>query len=341
MINFSDSRMLGASSPVERRGLVPAGGQIVGHPSLAGKSFRTPYVFGTDRLTDNLIIALHGNEHPAKCCWPNRTRKRPWGDGPLSLNLPRGYGKPPTRRVCCPRDSLFDLTERHRLNGTTTFTGALDVLRSFCGASAQAPRAAMRKLLWVEMLRVIAADLVPLRPDRWEPRAVQRRPKNIPAQPASPRLPPNPSWQLLPPSDKNLSAIPGRPPGFPRGKIGERERQRRGGALPLVCPDRDPDLAVRRAICVHDCKSGVGAISSRMLGLETRLEIRGDEGPAFAQFSKLLTALADVRFRQVLEVTHLAAPARCRINDAPLSCRMVRASNHGGRGFVAKRGRLL
>jgi hypothetical protein len=41
------------------------------------------------------------------------------------------------------------------------------VLRSFCGASAQAPRAAMRKLLWVESLRVIAADLVPLRPDRW------------------------------------------------------------------------------------------------------------------------------------------------------------------------------
>ena len=61
-----------------------------------------------------------------------------------------------------------------------SFTGTLDTLRSFCGASAQAPRAALRRLLWAEMLRVIAADLVPLRPDRWEPRAVKRRPKKYP-----------------------------------------------------------------------------------------------------------------------------------------------------------------
>jgi hypothetical protein len=37
-----------------------------------------------------------------------------------------------------------------------SFTGTLDVLRSFCGASAQAPRAALRKLLWTEMLRIMA-----------------------------------------------------------------------------------------------------------------------------------------------------------------------------------------
>lgn len=61
-----------------------------------------------------------------------------------------------------------------------SFTGTLDTLRSFCGASAQAPRAALRQLLWAEMLRIIAADLVPLRPDRWEPRAVKRRPKKYP-----------------------------------------------------------------------------------------------------------------------------------------------------------------
>lgn len=61
-----------------------------------------------------------------------------------------------------------------------SFTGTLDTLRSFCGASAQAPRAKLRQLLWAEMLRVLAADLVPLRPDRWEPRAVKRRPKNYP-----------------------------------------------------------------------------------------------------------------------------------------------------------------
>ena len=61
-----------------------------------------------------------------------------------------------------------------------SFTGTLDTLRSFCGATAQAPRAAQRRLLWTEMLRIIAADLVPLRPDRWEPRAVKRRPKKYP-----------------------------------------------------------------------------------------------------------------------------------------------------------------
>jgi hypothetical protein len=72
---------------------------------------------------------------------------------------------------------------------------------------------------------------------------------------------------------------------------------------------------VRRAICVDDCKSGVGAIGSRKLGLDTRLEIRGAEGPAFAQFGKLLPALAEVRFRLVLELTHLAAPARCRTSE--------------------------
>ncbi len=61
-----------------------------------------------------------------------------------------------------------------------SFTGTLDALRSFCGASAQALRAALRKLLWAELLRVIAADRVPLRPDRWEPRAVKRRPQKYP-----------------------------------------------------------------------------------------------------------------------------------------------------------------
>jgi hypothetical protein len=61
-----------------------------------------------------------------------------------------------------------------------SFKGTLDTLRSFCGAQAQAPRATQRRLLWAEMLRLIAADLVPLRPNRFEPRAVKRRPNNYP-----------------------------------------------------------------------------------------------------------------------------------------------------------------
>lgn len=61
-----------------------------------------------------------------------------------------------------------------------SFTGSLDALRSFSAASAQATRPAQRRLIWATMLRTIAADLVPLRPDRWEPRAVKRRPKKYP-----------------------------------------------------------------------------------------------------------------------------------------------------------------
>jgi hypothetical protein len=59
-----------------------------------------------------------------------------------------------------------------------SFTGTLDTLRSFCAAIAQATRPKQRRLIWAQMLRTIAADLVPLRPDRWEPRAVKRRPKS-------------------------------------------------------------------------------------------------------------------------------------------------------------------
>lgn len=58
-----------------------------------------------------------------------------------------------------------------------SFTGTLSALRSFGAASAQAATAAQRRRLWTEMLRVIAADPLPLRPDRWEPRVVKRRPK--------------------------------------------------------------------------------------------------------------------------------------------------------------------
>jgi hypothetical protein len=58
-----------------------------------------------------------------------------------------------------------------------SFTGALDTLRSFAAASAQARTRALRRRLWAAMLARLAADLVPLRPDRHEPRVVKRRPK--------------------------------------------------------------------------------------------------------------------------------------------------------------------
>lgn len=61
-----------------------------------------------------------------------------------------------------------------------SFTGTLQTLRHYCSACAQARSARQRRDLWTQMLAVIAADLVPLRPDRWEPRAVKRRPKSYP-----------------------------------------------------------------------------------------------------------------------------------------------------------------
>jgi hypothetical protein len=61
-----------------------------------------------------------------------------------------------------------------------SFTGTLAALRHFCTACAQAPRPAQRRLLWAQMLRIIAADRLPFRPHRCEPRAVKRRPKCYP-----------------------------------------------------------------------------------------------------------------------------------------------------------------
>lgn len=61
-----------------------------------------------------------------------------------------------------------------------SFTGTLDTLRSFAAASAQATNAAHRRRLWAGLLARLAADLVPLRPGRTEPRAVKRRPKAYP-----------------------------------------------------------------------------------------------------------------------------------------------------------------
>jgi hypothetical protein len=61
-----------------------------------------------------------------------------------------------------------------------SFTGTLASLRSFAVASAQAKTGAQRRALWAALLARLAADLVPWRPGRHEPRAVKRRPKPYP-----------------------------------------------------------------------------------------------------------------------------------------------------------------
>jgi hypothetical protein len=58
-----------------------------------------------------------------------------------------------------------------------SFKGAVDGVRHFSVAMAQARSRKKQKELWGQLLQTMAADLVPERPGRREPRAVKRRPK--------------------------------------------------------------------------------------------------------------------------------------------------------------------
>jgi hypothetical protein len=56
-----------------------------------------------------------------------------------------------------------------------SFKGTLDAFRQFSHAISQVRSARGRRVLWVELLKILAEDLVPDRPGRREPRAVKRR----------------------------------------------------------------------------------------------------------------------------------------------------------------------
>lgn len=55
-----------------------------------------------------------------------------------------------------------------------SFKGTLDALRQFTGAICQARTQKKRRQLWTKLLETLAADLLPDRPGRREPRAVKR-----------------------------------------------------------------------------------------------------------------------------------------------------------------------
>lgn len=61
-----------------------------------------------------------------------------------------------------------------------SFKGTLDTLRHFSVAMGRARSHRQRRKLWAELLRTLAADLVPLRPGRREPRAVKRKRNKYP-----------------------------------------------------------------------------------------------------------------------------------------------------------------
>lgn len=61
-----------------------------------------------------------------------------------------------------------------------SFKGTLDALRQFGHAMCQARSQRKRTQLWDQLLRTLAADLVPERPNRREPRAVKRQKNKYP-----------------------------------------------------------------------------------------------------------------------------------------------------------------
>jgi hypothetical protein len=61
-----------------------------------------------------------------------------------------------------------------------SFKGTLDTVRQFTHALSQARSRRQRDALWAELLRTLAADLVPLRPGRREPRAIKRKRNKYP-----------------------------------------------------------------------------------------------------------------------------------------------------------------
>ena len=71
-------------------------------------------------------------------------------------------------------------TEHHVALDRISFKGTLDALRHFAPALARARSRKRRQKLWDQLLHTLAADLVPERPGRREPRALKRRPKPFP-----------------------------------------------------------------------------------------------------------------------------------------------------------------
>ena len=80
-----------------------------------------------------------------------------------------------TRCVMAEAASEYDL-DLDRIS----FKGTLDAFRQFTQAIAGARNAKQRRRIWKELLRTLADDALPFRPNRIEPRAVKRRPKAYP-----------------------------------------------------------------------------------------------------------------------------------------------------------------
>jgi hypothetical protein len=80
------------------------------------------------------------------------------------------------------RRLMLETSRRHGVPlERVSFAGSLAATRRYAEALLQARSQKRRLELYEELLRVLAEDLVPLRPGRREPRAVKRRPKPYPS----------------------------------------------------------------------------------------------------------------------------------------------------------------
>ena len=76
---------------------------------------------------------------------------------------------------------MAEVVATHRVElERVSFKGSVDALRQFSDAISRAPHRKLRRQLWEDLLLNLARDLVPLRPNRTEPRALKRRPKPYP-----------------------------------------------------------------------------------------------------------------------------------------------------------------
>jgi putative transposase len=79
------------------------------------------------------------------------------------------------------RCTMAQAAREHRVPlDRISFKGTLDAVRHFSQAMARAKSKKSRRQLWTDLLRTLAADLVPARPGRREPRAVKRKKNRYP-----------------------------------------------------------------------------------------------------------------------------------------------------------------
>jgi hypothetical protein len=79
------------------------------------------------------------------------------------------------------RRLMLEASRRYRVPlERVSFAGSLAATRRYAEALLQARSQPRRRQLYEELLRVLAEDLLPLRPGRREPRALKRRPKPYP-----------------------------------------------------------------------------------------------------------------------------------------------------------------